>query len=129
MLRPILIVDADRDNRAILVAYLRFHGYTTLEAVTGEDALRMVRDHHPVTVITELVLPKLDGCSLLRTVKGDPATRHVPVLVVTADALPQARERAVAAGCDLFLLKPFDLQQLLEAVLLLVSGRDRAAVS
>jgi CheY-like chemotaxis protein len=68
---------------------------------------------HPDLVLMDLTLPDIDGAEATRRIKADPATRHIPILALTAHAMTGDREKALAAGCDDFDTKPVDLPRLL----------------
>lgn len=111
----VLIVDDDRDMRLYMRGCLRGLGSTihqVLEAGDGIDALPLVRSGFVHLVITDVVLPRLDGYGLCRAIKADPRLRALPVLLVSGAA--EVTPPDVAA--DGFLAKPFNSHQLLEAV-------------
>ena len=80
----ILVVDDKEINRDILVSRLEAHGYLTLQAVNGEDALAAVAQHHPDLVLLDVVMPKLDGITACRRIKGDATLPFTPIILVTA---------------------------------------------
>lgn len=112
----VLLVDGDRDTRAVYRIVLEHHRFTVLEAEDGELALRMVAECRPDVVVTELTLRLVDGHTLLERVRSDPRTADACVLVVTARGLQEDRERAEQAGCTRFLVKPLEPQQLLHEI-------------
>ena len=85
--------------------FLEKAGFEVDFASDGEDGLERARARRPLTLITEVLLPKKDGLSVCRAIKSDPATRDIPVLVLSVLA---AGERALLAGADAFLRKPLD---------------------
>lgn len=112
----ILIADHHDDSRIIYSVILQHEGYSVMEARTGAEALDMIPRHLPDAVIIELTLPEVEGCEILRWVKQHPRTRHIPVLVVTANMSSSARDEAFEAKCDAYLLKPCSPRDLLTAV-------------
>src|SRR5262245_31585276 len=107
----ILIADADADARQIYTKYFRYHGYQVVPVTTGRDALAAA----PAVdaIVAEILLPSaVDGLDLIAHLKHDARTAGIPLVVVTSCAWTTDRDRAYAAGCDLFLAKPclpFDL--------------------
>ncbi len=113
----ILVVDDRPSNRQFLLTLLSYTGHTILEAADGAEALRMVRSAHPQLVITDILMPKMDGYELVRSIRADPALKPTPVIFYTATySEPQANE--LAASCDVrtVLSKPSDPEHILAAV-------------
>jgi two-component system, cell cycle response regulator DivK len=111
--RIVLIADYNDDNRIIYSTMLQHGGFVVIEARNGAEALEMIPKHRPSAVVTELALTVIDGCEVLQRLKQHPQTSHIPVLIVTADGSPGLRQRAEAAGCDAYLLKPCTPRELL----------------
>jgi CheY-like chemotaxis protein len=122
----ILLVDDHEDSREVFATILRYHGYTVVEASDGDEALRLTHGAVPGVVVTDLNMPAMDGASLIRALKRDPALATVPTLVVTADTAMEARTDAEAAGCSAFILKPLSPRSLLAAVQALSPPDDAA---
>ena len=76
----------------------------------------MATSEQPDLILMDLTLPDIDGKEATRQIKGDPATKHVPIIALTANAMPDDREKALAAGCDDFDTKPVELQRLLDKI-------------
>lgn len=87
-----------------------------IAAPTGEIGIARVREVRTDLVLLDLDLPQMDGFAVARTLRADPATRRIPIIAVTASVMKQEREQALAAGCDDFLEKPFDIQALRDLV-------------
>jgi two-component system cell cycle response regulator DivK len=87
---------------------LELLGYpTSLVARNGSIALQIVREEVPDLILMDIMLPGMDGFELARNLKANPLTRAIPILAVTAKAMPGDRERCLASGCDGYLAKPF----------------------
>ena len=86
-------------------------GYTVLQAEDGIRLLERVKAERPDLIVLDLQLPVVDGLSLARQLKADPATQSIPVLAMSTYAIPQVQAQAKAAGCAGFLTKPFDTQE------------------
>jgi two-component system phosphate regulon response regulator PhoB len=105
--RTILVVDDDEDIRSLLRAMLERGAHRVLEAADGEEALEMIARALPDLVLLDLHMPYLDGPEVCRRVKADPATRDLPVLMLTAAVQDENRRRCLDAGADGYLTKPF----------------------
>ena len=114
--RTILVVEDNPLNRELVVDLLEGAGYTVLQAEGGVGLLERVKAAQPGLILLDLQLPGLDGVTLARQLKADPATREIPVLAMTAYARLEDQERAMEAGCDGYLRKPLDTQGFLQAV-------------
>jgi two-component system cell cycle response regulator DivK len=102
----VLIVEDTFDNRNICRTILEYGGHTVIEAFNGAEALALVRERRPDLIIMDVVMPVMDGLEARRRLKGDPATKEIPVLILTALARASDREEAEQAGADAFLSKP-----------------------
>jgi len=114
MERPrVLIVEDEPDNQEIVRAVVEdMVGCRAVLASDGLEALDRVSEEAPSLVLLDLMLPKLDGYEVARRLKGDPLTTSIPIIAITALARPKDRARAIDAGCDDYLDKPFDLDLL-----------------
>jgi CheY-like chemotaxis protein len=104
--KTILLVEDNEDNRMIYATALRFAGYTVLEATNGVEGVYETRTNRPDLVLMDISLPELDGWEATAILKADPATKHIPIIAVTAHALPSDRQRSMDVGCDGYLAKP-----------------------
>jgi two-component system response regulator MprA len=116
----ILCVERDPYVRELETYFLNEAGFGVTFADDGLQALELARRLHPTIVITEILVPKLDGLALCRRLKGDPATSDIAVLIFS---LLAAERRAQDAGADAFLSKPLSAQSLKEEVRRLLSSR------
>jgi putative two-component system response regulator len=117
----ILIVDDEADNRALLRRILAPLGYLVTEAADGEEALEALKTSLPDAVLLDVSMPKLDGYAVCKTMKGDPRTKLIPVIMLTALSRRSDRLQGLALGVDEFLTKPFDVTELTVRVRALVS--------
>ncbi len=115
-MKRILVVDDSRVTRELMKVYLIARDVTLLEAVDGQDALEKVRASLPDLVIADLRMPRLDGSGLCEALRRDPATRDVPVVILTSNRDAETRRKAVAAGAREVLQKPIQPHALLDAV-------------
>lgn len=102
----VLVVEDYQDAREMYAAYLQFSGFEVAEAANGVDAVAKTRELLPDIVLMDLALPQMDGWEATRQLKGDPATRHIPIVALTGHALAGHAEGARQAGCDAFVTKP-----------------------
>ena len=106
---------AHADNRQILRDLLAAH-YAVTEAEIGEEALAAVARERPDLILMDIQIPIMDGYEATRRIKADPATRSIPIMVVTSYALTGDEEKARTAGCDAYVTKPFSPRQLLAKI-------------
>jgi CheY-like chemotaxis protein len=112
----ILIADDYDDNRELLRLILETEGFRIREARNGVEALDAARAEAPSVALIDLSMPTLDGFGLLRELRADERTRSVPCVAVTAFAANQDRQRALAAGFDAYISKPFRHKELIDLV-------------
>jgi len=108
----VLVVDDAPANVALLQQLLTRDGYRVITAMDGADALELIEVEPPDLVLTDVVMPRRDGVDLCRTLKANPATRLIPVVLITSLHGREDRLRGIDAGADDFLLKPFDPHEL-----------------
>jgi CheY-like chemotaxis protein len=115
---PLVLVAEDRPtDREMLVALLGSSGYDLVEAETGDEALRLAREWKPALVVTDMLVPELDGLDLARAIRADAAIGHTPIILYTAtEELWELERLALAAGASLVLRKPTDAEEILQAV-------------
>jgi len=112
----ILIVEDNERNRKLVRDVLQFRGYQTIEAETGEDAVRLARERLPALVLMDIQLPGIDGITALGQLRSEPTTRTIPVIAVTASAMTHDRQKIMAAGFDGYQTKPINVKEFLEVV-------------
>jgi two-component system phosphate regulon response regulator PhoB len=108
----VLLVDDERDLLSLLDFNLRAAGFETILATTGEQALREARRRVPDLVLLDLMLPDVSGTEVCRQLKGDPRTRHVPVVMLTAKGEELDRVVGFELGADDYVTKPFSVREL-----------------
>jgi CheY-like chemotaxis protein len=114
--RKILIADDEPYILNILDFSLGAEGYAVLQAVDGESALRLAREHHPDLMILDVMMPGIDGYEACRRLKEDPETRNIPVVLLTARNSREDRRRGEESHADGYMTKPFSPQRLLDLV-------------
>ena len=112
----ILLVEDDLANRTIIEDVFEFDdiGAELRCAASAEEALALAPDLQPMLILMDVRLPQMDGLEAARLLKQDPRTGHIPIWAVTAYAMTEDREKALAAGCDDYITKPFDASALKE---------------
>jgi two-component system cell cycle response regulator DivK len=112
MTKKILIVEDNAMNRALLMAILKPDGYELLTAENGQLGVEIATRELPDLILMDVMLPVMNGYDATRKIKANPATRHIPIVAVTANAVPTERDRALDAGCDGYITKPVDTRAL-----------------
>lgn len=104
----VLLVEDNELNMQLVADLLSFHGFTVLRATTGARALVVAEEDQPDVVLMDLALKGMDGFEVTRALKANPNTAAIPVVALSAHAMPQDRQRAQEAGCVGFIAKPID---------------------
>ena len=112
----ILVIEDNEINRKLVRDVLQFRGFEIIEATTAEDGLVLAKEHVPDLVLMDIQLPGMDGVAALRCLRADAETRDVPVIALTASALPEERNQILAAGFDGYEVKPIRVRRLEELV-------------
>lgn len=110
----ILVIEDNQDNIVLITDVLRSLNYEVIQATDGEKGLEKAAMEHPHLILMDLSLPRVDGWTVTRQLKADPDLRHIPVIALTAHAMMGDRERALQAGCDDYLSKPINMQELVK---------------
>ena len=106
----ILHVENHEGSIYMLGKRLRREGYETIVARDGAEAIAMAGAHKPDLILMDLSLPVTDGLEATRQIKASPETRHIPIIALSSFAMEDAREKALAAGCDDYYSSPVDFQ-------------------
>jgi len=110
------VVEDNMDTYQLVHFVLRQNGYDTFLAVNGRDGVNAAVKQKPDLILMDLSLPEMDGWEAARRIKQNPKTASIPLIAITAHALPEDRQRALEAGCDDYLAKPMDLEELVSMV-------------
>jgi len=121
----ILVVEDSEIGMILVHDLLKLKGYSVRKAYDAETAIQMAKAEVPALIVMDIGLPKMDGLTATRILKADPATAAIPVIALTAHAMPGDAERGLQAGCNKYLAKPFDVYVFLDAVAELI--RDAGA--
>lgn len=112
----ILVVDDDPDILQFVEMNLDMEGFETQTAMSGKTALEVARERPPDLVLLDVMMPEMDGLTVLRRLRSSPATSSIPVILLTAKALAEDRVRGLDLGADDYITKPFDIEELLARV-------------
>ena len=112
----ILLVEDNEMNRDMLSRRLMRRGHEVVMAFDGESGLALAESEAPDLILMDMSLPLLDGWEATRCLKASPVTQHIPVIALTAHAMPSDRDKALEAGCDDYDTKPIELPRLLEKI-------------
>jgi two-component system, cell cycle response regulator DivK len=112
----ILIVEDNATNMKLSTFLLESANYTVLTATNAETGLTFAREEHPDLILMDIQLPGMDGLEATSLLKGDEATRDIPVIALTALAMKGDEERILAAGCNGYIAKPLDYKDFLAVV-------------
>jgi two-component system, cell cycle response regulator DivK len=112
----ILIIEDNEINRVLVRDMLRFKGYRTIETQTAEEGIRVAREKKPALVLMDFHLPKMNGIEAFKALRADAATSAIPVIAVTASAMPENRQKILAAGFDGMQTKPIHVVEFLGAI-------------
>jgi CheY-like chemotaxis protein len=123
----VLLIEDFDDAREMYAEYLEFSGIRVAGAPNAVRGLAMAEDLQPSVILMDAALPGLSGWDAIKQLKANPATRHIPVLMLTGHVLGDARERALAAGADGFIAKPCLPDELTQQILALLK-RDSSSV-
>ena len=116
----ILYVEDNEDNIYMLKSRLSRAGYTVIIATDGAQGVALAASERPDLVLMDLSLPVLDGWEAARRIKAAPETSRIPIIALTAHAMPGDQEKALAAGCDDFDTKPVEMPRLLGKIRALI---------
>jgi DNA-binding NarL/FixJ family response regulator len=108
----ILVTDDNVGTRLSVSDYLEMSGYSVIAAEDGQQALSMIEIYHPHVLVTDINMPRMDGYELVRQVRQKPAFRLLPVVFLTERTSTEERIKGYQTGCDLYLPKPFEMQEL-----------------
>jgi two-component system cell cycle response regulator DivK len=116
MTKRILVVEDQEDLRGVLRDLLTGSGYKVSEAADGNDGVAKALSERPDLILMDIQLPGLDGYEATRQIKSDPKLATTPIIAVSSFAMKGDEEKARAAGCDLYVTKPYSPFQLLRVI-------------
>lgn len=120
----VMAVDDDHVIRGLLEVNLEMEGYEVVTAVDGQDALDKVKVEHPDLILLDVMMPNVNGWQVAEKLKGDPETRHIPIVFLSARAMEADVRKGTDLGVQAYVTKPFDPIDLMELVNRLVAERS-----
>ena len=123
----ILLIEDNEMNRDMLSRRLERKGYSVVMAIDGIHGISAAREEAPDLILMDMNLPEIDGWEATRRLKSQEATRHVPVIALTAHAMVSDRQKALEAGCDDYETKPVEFQRLVSKIQALLERENPRA--
>jgi CheY-like chemotaxis protein len=123
----ILLVEDNEMNRDMLSRRLMKRKHEVVIAVDGQQGVDMATSESPEIILLDMSLPVIDGWEAARQLKANEATRHIPIIALTAHAMAGDREKTIEAGCDDYDTKPVEFKRLLGKIQTLLEGRSEDA--
>ncbi len=123
MLARVMAVDDDHVIRGLLEVNLEMEGYDVITAVDGQDALTKVRENPPDLILLDVMMPNVNGWQVAEALKGDEATRDIPIVFLSARAMEADVRKGTDLGVESYVTKPFDPIDLMELVARLLAER------
>jgi two-component system, cell cycle response regulator DivK len=117
----VLLVEDTEDNRQMMRRLLEMSGYQVVEAINGEEAVKLAYEARPRIILMDLSLPLIDGLTATRRIRSLPGLAGVPIIAVSAHDTADFHSEALAAGCNAYITKPIDYSELEDIVNRLVS--------
>jgi len=118
----VLIVEDNEKNMKLARDILQAKGYQTVEAVTGEEGVKLARERKPDLVLMDIQLPGINGIEAFKQIRADAGTKSIPVVALTASVTPTDRSEITAAGFNAFISKPINLREFVETVKRLIEA-------
>jgi len=122
----ILIVEDNEKNLKLVRDVLQVKGFSTLEAGTAEDGIKLARESKPDLILMDIHLPGMSGIEALKVLRAEAATAAIPVIAVTASVMQQDRKQITEAGFDAYVGKPINLKEFLDAVRTALERKEAA---
>lgn len=121
----ILIIEDNEKNRKLARDVLQVKGYRTVESETAEEGLKLAIEQIPQLVLMDIQLPGMDGITAMKQLKGDPKTKEIPIIAITASAMTHNRSTLLAEGFDGYQTKPISLKEFLGEVNRVLATRKK----
>ena len=115
-MKTVLIVEDVEDHLEIVKLILEQHNYCVISATNGRTGLESVQKNHPDLVILDVMLPELNGYEVCKAVKSDPGIKATPIIMLSVRSNPEDIETAYKAGANKYMVKPFNLEELIREV-------------
>jgi len=122
----ILYIEDDFRNRLLVQRILTAYGYNVVEAETGKEGMRLAKEITPDLILMDINLPEMDGYEATALLKKVDALADVPIIAMTANVMKGDREKTLEAGCDGYIQKPIDVDQLPDQIEEFLAARGKA---
>lgn len=116
MSKKILVVDDNQDTIQILTAVLRRGGYVVIAARDGMEAVEKVQEEMPELILSDIMMPKLDGFGVIQALKAEPKFRRIPILIISAKVDPASKARGMELGAKDYIIKPINPGEVLRKI-------------
>jgi len=123
----VLIIEDAPINMLLTSTVMTRYGHETMQATNAVDGVQRARDFHPDVILMDLSMPRMDGFAATRILKGDLATRDIPIIAVTASNQRTDKERALNAGCDAYVTKPIVPRVLMSEIESVLRGHSNGS--
>ncbi len=110
--KNVMVVEDNEKNRKLMRVVLRAKGYNIIEATTGEEALNLLKNQKPDIILMDIQLPGIDGLTLIKQIKASAITKDIPIIAVTAYAMKGDEQKILETGCNAYVSKPVNTQEL-----------------
>jgi len=114
--RNILVIEDNELNMKLMRGVFRMGNYQIIEAYDAETGIRLAREHQPFFILMDIQLPGMDGLKATQIIKADPELKDIPVVALTGFAMQGDEEKAIDSGCDGYITKPIDVQEVLKII-------------
>ena len=123
--KQLLLVDDDPNLILLVKDYLEFRGYDVIAAESGNEAIEILKQRTPDLIICDVMMPDMDGYSLVKSIRGDSKTQSIPILLLSAKGQNQDRIKGFNIGADIYMTKPFEPEVLVAQIQSFLSFKDR----
>ena len=110
--KNVMVVEDNEKNRKLMRVVLNAKGYNIIEAATGEEALNLLKNQKPDIILMDIQLPGIDGLTLIKQIKASVITKDIPIIAVTAYAMKGDEQKILDTGCNAYVSKPINTQEL-----------------
>ena len=110
--KNVMVVEDNEKNRKLMRVVLKAKGYNIIEAATGEEALNLLKNQKPDIILMDIQLPGIDGLTLIKQIKASVLTKDIPIIAVTAYAMKGDEQKILDTGCNAYVSKPINTQEL-----------------
>jgi len=110
--KNVMVVEDNEKNRKLVRVVLKAKGYNIIEAATGEEALNLLKNQKPDIILMDIQLPGIDGLTLIKQIKASVITKDIPIIAVTAYAMKGDEQKILDTGCNAYVSKPINTQEL-----------------